>query len=56
MVIGTETKARIYGDNVYTNFRSLNVPVDSAECEFFTIISIKLFTCLRAQILPTSIF
>ena len=35
-------KAKIitYGDNVYTNFRGLNVPEDDIECESFNIISI----------------
>ena len=35
-----KTKIRIYGDKVYTNFRSLNVPEHDTECESFTIISI----------------
>ena len=35
-----KTKIRTYGDKVYTNFRSLNVPEDDIECESFTIISI----------------
>ena len=30
----------MYGDNVYTNFRGLNVPENGVECESFTIISI----------------
>ena len=35
-------KAKIitYGDNVYTNFRGLNVPEDDIECESFNVISI----------------
>ena len=35
-----KTKIRTSGDNVYTNFRGLNVPEDDIECEFFTVISI----------------
>ena len=33
-------KIRRYGDNVYTNFRGLNMREDGAECKSFTIISI----------------
>ena len=33
-----KTKIRAYGDEVYTNFRGLNVPEDDMECEFFTVI------------------
>ena len=29
-----------YGNKVYTNFRSLNVPENDIECESFTVISI----------------
>ena len=35
-----KTKIRTYGNNVYTNFCALNVPVDGIECESFTDISI----------------
>ena len=35
-----KSEIRTYGDKVYTNFRSLNVPKDCAECELFTMISI----------------
>ena len=35
-----KTKIVMYGDNVYTNFRGLNVPENGVECEFLTIISI----------------
>ena len=35
-----KTKIRTYGYNVYTNFRSLNVPEDDTECESFKVISI----------------
>ena len=35
-----KTKIRTYGYNVYTNFRSLNVPEDDIECESFKVISI----------------
>ena len=31
------TKARGYGDKVYTNFYCLNVPEDGAECKSFTV-------------------
>ena len=34
-----KTKIRTFGDNVYTNFRGLNLPED-LECESFTLISI----------------
>ena len=33
-----KTKIRTYGDKIYTNFRSLNVPEDDIECEPFTVI------------------
>ena len=35
-----KTKIRAYGDEVYTNFRGLNVPEDDIECESFPVISI----------------
>ena len=35
-----KTKTRIYGDKVYTNFCSLNIPENGVECKSFTIISI----------------
>ena len=35
-----KTKIRTYGDNVYANFRSLNVPEDDIECECFAVTSI----------------
>ena len=35
-----KTKKRTYDDNVYTNFRGLNVLKDDIECESFTVISI----------------
>ena len=35
-------KIRTYGDEVYTNFNSLNVPENGAECESYTNISIDL--------------
>ena len=38
-----KTKIRTHGDKVYTDFRGLNVPEDSEECESFTIISIDSF-------------
>ena len=34
------TKLRTYGDNIYTNFCSLNVPEHVVECELFTVIFI----------------
>ena len=34
---------KTYGDNVYTNFPSLNALEDSIEYESFTVISIPLF-------------
>ena len=34
-----KTEIRTFGDNVYTNFHSLNVPKDDMECESFTDIS-----------------
>ena len=36
----TKAKIRTYGDNVYTNFRGLDVPDNDIECESFTVISI----------------
>ena len=35
-----KTEIRTYGDKVYTNFHSLNVPEDDIECKSFTVISI----------------
>ena len=35
-----KTRKRTYDDNVYTNFRGLNVLKDDIECESFTVISI----------------
>ena len=35
-----QTKIRIYGDKVYTNFRDINAPEDDIEFESFTVISI----------------
>ena len=35
-----KTKIRTYGDKVYTNFRSLNVPEDGVEYESFIVISV----------------
>ena len=32
-----KTKIRTFVDKVYTNFRSLNVPEDDTECEYFTV-------------------
>ena len=34
-----KTNIRTYGDQVYTNFCTLNVPEDDIECESFTVIS-----------------
>ena len=34
-----KTKIRTYGDEVYTNFRGLNVPEDDIECKYFRVIS-----------------
>ena len=36
-----KTKVKTNGHKVYINFRALNVPEHSAECESFTIISIR---------------
>ena len=35
-----KTKLKTYGDKMYTNFSSLNVPEDGVECDSFTILSI----------------
>ena len=35
-----KTKIRAYGDNVYTNFRGLNMPGDDIGCECCSVISI----------------
>ena len=40
MIIDIKSKIRTYGDNVFTNFRGLNVPEDNIKCESFTVISI----------------
>ena len=34
------TKIRRYGDDIYTNFRGLNVPEDGVDSKSFTVISI----------------
>ena len=34
------TRKRAYGNNVYTNFRGLNVREDDMKCESFTVISV----------------
>ena len=36
-----KTKIRTYGDKIYTNFCSLNVPEDGTECKSFIVISIN---------------
>ena len=36
-----KNKIKIYGDNVYTNFRGLNMSENDIECESFTVISIN---------------
>ena len=42
MIIGyIKNKIRTCEDQVYINFRGLNVPEDDIECESFTIISIN---------------
>ena len=33
-----KTKTKTYSDNVYSNFRGLNVPKYAVECKSFTII------------------
>ena len=46
MMIDIKTNIRPYGDNVYTNFRGLNVPEDDIKCESFTVISFdSLLVC-----------
>ena len=35
-----KTEISTYGDKLYINFWSLNVPEDDMECEYFTVISI----------------
>ena len=35
-----KAKIKTFGDKVYSNFRSFNVPEDDIECESFTVISI----------------
>ena len=50
----TKAKIRAYGDRDYSNFRSLNVPEDGEECEFFTNISID--SLILKQILLSSVF
>ena len=44
-----KTKIRTYGDRVYTNFFSLNVPEDNIEWESFTAISIDSLLAYKSQ-------
>ena len=45
-----KTKIRTYGNEVYTNFRGLNVPEDDIEFESFTIISIDFLFVYKKNI------
>ena len=41
-----KTKLRTHRNKVYNNFRGLNIPEDSPECEFFIFISVdSLLDC-----------
>ena len=40
-----KNKIRAYGNNVYTNFRKLNVPEDDMECEFLQFFLVVLILC-----------
>ena len=52
-----KTKIRTYGDRVYTNFCSLNVPEDGVECEsLLQSFPLILYLFMREQMLPTSKF
>ena len=52
-----KTKIRTYGDRVYTNFCSLNVPEDGVECEsLLQSFPLILYLFIREQMLPTSKF
>ena len=51
-----KVKIRRYSDNVYTNFRGLNISEDDIECGSFRSHIYWFFTCIRKQILPESIF
>ena len=44
------TKIISYGDKVYTNFCSLNVPEDDLKCESFTVISIDFYLYMKTNI------
>ena len=44
------TKIISYGDEVYTNFCSLNVPEDVLKCESFTVISIDFYLYMKTNI------
>ena len=35
-----KTKIKTYNDDIYTNFRGLNLPEDNIKCECFTVFSI----------------
>ena len=50
-----KTKTRLYGDKVYTNFGGLNVPKDDMWMWIFYSHFYWLFTCIRKQVLPSSI-
>ena len=43
---------KIYGDNVYTNFRGLNVSENDIECESFTVILINSLLVYKNKYYP----
>ena len=45
-----QTKIKTYGNNVYTNFRGLNVPEDDIEYESFTVILLILYLYIKTII------
>ena len=52
----TKIKIRIFGDEVYTKFCSLNMSEDDTDCESFTVISIDSLVVYEKQILFASNF
>ena len=44
-----KTKTRRCGDDIYTNFRGLNLPNEGVECKLFTIISIDSLLVSRKE-------
>ena len=45
-----QTKIKTYGNNVYINFRGLNLPEDDIEYESFTVILLILYLYIKTII------